>query len=75
MKVKHLQDKTTIELTASELQDWIKKVKQLNFMMDTIRETNDMYLSDVRKLETLSYRLPDLLGLEWSRDKGYIKSK
>ena len=25
MKVKHLKDKTTIELTASELQDWIKK--------------------------------------------------
>jgi hypothetical protein len=75
MKVKHLQDKTTIELTASELQDWIKRAKQLDWMLDTIRETNDMYLSDVNKLETIRYRLTDLLGLEWSRDKGYIKSK
>jgi hypothetical protein len=75
MKVKHLQDKTTIELTASELQDWIKRAKQLDWMLDTIRETNDMYLSDVNKLESIRYRLTDLLGLEWSRDKGYIKSK
>jgi hypothetical protein len=75
MKVKHLQDKTTIELTASELQDWIKRAKQLDWMLDTIRETNDMYLSDVNKLETIRYRLTDLLGLEWTRDKGYIKSK
>ena len=65
MKVKHLQDKTTIELTASELQDWIKRAKQLDLMLDTIRETNDMYLSDVNKLETIRYRLTDLLGLEW----------
>jgi len=75
MKVKHLKDKTTIELTASELQDWIKQAKQLDWMLDTIRETNDMYLSDVNKLENIRYRLTDLLGLEWSRDKGYIKSK
>ena len=75
MKVKHLQDKTTIELTASELQDWIKRAKQLDWMLDTIRETNDMYLPDVNKLESIRYRLTDLLGLEWSRDKGYIKSK
>jgi hypothetical protein len=75
MKVKHLQNKTTIELTASELQDWIKRAKQLDWMLDTIRETNDMYLSDVNKLETIRYRLTDLLGLEWTRDKGYIKSK
>ena len=75
MKVKHLQDKTTIELTASELQDWNKRAKQLDWMLDTIRETNDMYLSDVNKLESIRYRLTDLLGLEWSRDKGYIKSK
>jgi hypothetical protein len=34
-----------------------------------------MYLSDVNKLETIRYRLTDLLGLEWSIDKGYIKSK
>ena len=75
MKVKHLQNKTTIELTPSELQDWIKRAKQLDWMLDTIRETNDMYLSDVNKLETIRYRLTDLLGLEWSRDKGYVKSK
>ena len=75
MKVKHLKDKTTIELTASKLQDWIKRAKQLDWMLDTIRETNDMYLSDVNKLETIRYGLTDLLGLEWSRDKGYIKSK
>tara|TARA_Y100001938_G_C7805241_1_gene289114 strand:- start:156 stop:389 length:234 start_codon:yes stop_codon:yes gene_type:complete len=72
MKVKHTQTKTTIELTSNELHDWIKRTKEIDWMLDNIREMNDMYLSDVSNLESIKHRMVDLFGLEWDRDKGYF---
>ena len=74
MKVKHLKTKTTIELTPEELHDWISRVNTLENITDNIREMNDIYLSDVNKLNTIKYRLIDLLNLKWNRDTyRYIK--
>ena len=76
MKVKHLKTKTTIELTPLELHDWITNVNKISMMIDNIKEMNDIYLSDVSNLESLQYRLVDLLDLEWSREKyRYIKGE
>ena len=75
MKVKHTQTKTNIELTSNELHDWIKRTKEIDWMLDNIREMNDIYLSDVSNLESTKNRMVDLFGLEWDRDKGYVIGK
>ena len=68
MKVKHLKNKTTIELEPSEVEKYITCLNNLDSTVDTIKETQDMFLSDLGHLETLRWRLTDLLGLEWNRE-------
>ena len=72
MKVKHLKTETTIELTPIDLHDWIKNVRDIDMMLDNIKEMNDMYMSDIDNLERIKYRLTDLLNLERDGFK-YIK--
>ena len=74
MKVKHLKNKTTIELTAEELENYRKLTNDLDFMLTGLYESQDIWLSDVRNLDTLRWRLTELLGLKWNREKySYIK--
>ena len=74
MKVKHLKTKTTIELTAEELENYRKLTNDLDFMLTGLYESQDIWLSDVRNLDTLRWRLTELLGLKWNREKySYIK--
>ena len=68
MKVKHLKNQTTIELEPSEVEKYITCINNLDSTVDTIKETQDMFLSDLGHLETLRWRLADLLGLEWNRE-------
>ena len=68
MKVKHLKNKTTIELEPSEVEKYITCINNLDSTVDTIKETQDMFLSDLGHLETLRWRLANLLGLEWNRE-------
>ena len=68
MKVKHLKTKTVIELEPSEVEKYITCINNLDSTVDTIKETQDMFISDLGHLETLRWRLADLLGLEWDRD-------
>ena len=76
MKVKHLKTKTTIELTAEELENYRKLTNDLDHLLSGLYETQDIWLSDVRKLDTLRWRLPELLGLKWNREKySYIKEE
>ena len=51
MKVKHLKTKTTIELTPEEANNLIKRVHDIDQMADTIMECQDLWLSDVSKLQ------------------------
>jgi hypothetical protein len=66
MKVKHLKTKTTIELTPEELDKYRKLTNDLDSMLSSLFECQDIWLSDVRNLDTLKWRLTDLLGLKWS---------
>ena len=76
MKVKHLKTKTTIELEPSEVDTYITYVTQLDSTVGTLHDCQDMFISDLGKLETLRWRLTDLLGLEWDRDTHtYIKEE
>jgi uncharacterized protein YaaN involved in tellurite resistance len=74
MKVKHLKTKTTIELTPEELEKYRKLTNDLDSMLSSLFECQDIWLSDVRNLDTLKFRLTELLGLQWNREKySYIK--
>ena len=68
MKVKHLKTKTTIELTPEEANNLIKRVHDIDQMADTIMECQDLWLSDVSKLQKVKCDLIELLDLEWNRE-------
>jgi len=76
MKVKHLKTKTTIELSAEELENYRKLTNDLDSMLTGLYESQDIWLSDVRNLDTLRWKLTELLGLKWNRDTySYIKEE
>ena len=76
MKVKHLKTKTTIELTSEEIQDWTRYVNQIDMMLDNYSEMKDVFMSDVSNLDTIKFKLTQLLKLTWDRDTyGYIKEE
>ena len=68
MKTKHLKSKTTIELTPEEASNLIKRVHDIDNMADTIMECQDLWLSDVSKLQKVKCDLIELLDLEWNRE-------
>jgi len=68
MKVKHLKTKTVIELTSSELDKYAECLKQLDSATSTLHECGECWLSDLNNLDTLEWRLRDLLGLEFDRE-------
>ena len=76
MKVKHLKTKTTIELTPEELEKYRNLTNDLDHLLSGLYESQDIWLSDVRNLDTLRWRLTELLGLKWNRDTySYIKEE
>ena len=76
MNIKHLKTKVTIELSTEEYTVYIKQVNKLDAIITGLTEFHDLYVSDLGRLDTLRWRLTDLLGLEWNRDKHrYIKGE
>lgn len=69
MKAKILKNKVVIETTREDYNDLVKRINELNRIISTIHEINDLYLSDVTTLEKLQYQVVDLLDLGWSSDK------
>jgi hypothetical protein len=76
MNIKHLKTKVTIELSLEEYTIYTKQVNKLDGIVSGLTEFHDLYVSDLGRLETLRWRLTDLLGLKWDRDKHrYIKEE
>jgi hypothetical protein len=74
MKTKILKNEVTIELTTSEYDDMFKYINKLSSMLSTLHETNDLWLSDVHKLDSLQYALVKLLDAKWdSGSYRYVK--
>ena len=74
MRIKHLKTKVTIELSPEEYTMYIWQVNKLDNIVSGLNEFHDLYVSDLGRLETLRWRLTDLLGLEWNSEKHrYIK--
>jgi len=74
MKTKILKNKTTIEMTNSEYDDLFKFINKLDSMLNTLHETNDLWLSDVHNLSSLKWELTKLLDAEWNpKTYRYVK--
>ena len=73
MIIKHLKNKTTIELSSEELDRYIKSINDLDNTLSTLTECQDMFLSDLRELDTLRFRLTEVFGLV-RKDYRYVKA-
>jgi len=74
MKVKHLKTKVSIDMSVSEYDTLFKHINKIDSMLNTLHETNDLWLSDVHNLSSLRYELVELLDAEWdSNTYRYIK--
>ena len=68
MKTKILKSKVVIETSKEDYYDLVNRINQLNGILNTVHEINDIYLSDITTLEKLRYEVVDLLDLGWSSD-------
>ena len=66
MKVKHLKTKVVIDMSVSEYDTLFKYIGKLDSMLNTLHETNDLWLSDVHNLSSLRWELTQLLDAEWN---------
>lgn len=74
MKVKQLKTKVSIDMSVSEYDTLFKYINKIDSMLNTLHETNDLWLSDVHNLSSLRYELVELLDAEWdSNTYRYVK--
>ena len=74
MKVKQLKTKVSIDMSVSEYDTLFKYINKIDSMLNTLHETNDLWLSDVHNLSSLRYELVELLDAEWdSSTYRYVK--
>ena len=74
MKIKHLKTKVGIDMSVSEYDTLFKYIGKLESMLNTLHETNDLWLSDVHNLSSLKWELVQLLDAEWNPDTyRYVK--
>ena len=74
MKTKILKSKVTIEMSNEEYDKILKSLNRLDDILGTLFETQDLWMSDVKDLETLKWDLRNILNATWDSDKyKYIK--
>ena len=74
MKTKILKSKVTIEMNNEEYDTMFKYIDKLRSMLNTLHETNDLWLSDVHNLSSLKWELVEMLDAEWdSSTYRYVK--
>lgn len=74
MKTKILKSKVVIDMSVSEYDTMFKYIDKLGSMLDTLHETNDLWLSDVHSLSSLKWELIEMLDAEWNTDTyRYVK--
>lgn len=74
MNIKILKSKVTIDMDNSEYDTLFKYIGKLDCMLNTLHETNDLWLSDIHNLSGLKWELVQMLDAEWDTDSyRYIK--
>ena len=57
-----------IKISEARYYDLINRVNSLDRILDSIREINDIYLSDLNTLDTIKYKFVSALDLDWNSD-------
>jgi hypothetical protein len=74
MKTKILKSKVVIDMSVSEYDTLFKYIGKLESMLNTLHETNDLWLSDVHNLSSLKWELVEMLDAEYdSSTYRYVK--
>ena len=74
MQTKILKNKTTIEMDNEDYDKILKSLNRLDDILGTLFETQDLWMSDVKDLDTLKWYLRNILNATWDSDKyKYIK--
>jgi hypothetical protein len=74
MKTKILKNKITIEMNNEDYDKILKSLNRLDNILGTLFETQDLWMSDVKDLDTLKWDLRNILDAEWSSENyRYIK--
>ena len=74
MKIKILKSKVVVDMSVSEYDTMFKYIGKLDMMLNTLHETNDLWLSDVHNLSSLKWELIEMLDAEWNPDTyRYVK--
>jgi len=74
MKTKILKSKVVIDMSVSEYDTLFKYIGKLESMLNTLHETNDLWLSDVHNSSSLKWELVEMLDAEWNPDTyRYVK--
>ena len=74
MKTKILKNKITIEMNNEDYDKTLKSLNRLDDILGTLFETQDLWMSDVKDLDTLKWDLRNILDAEWSSENyRYIK--
>ena len=74
MKTKILKNKITIEMNNEDYDNTLKSLNRLDDILGTLFETQDLWMSDVKDLDTLKWDLRNMLDAEWSSENyRYIK--
>jgi hypothetical protein len=74
MKTKILKSKVVIDMSVSEYDTLFKYIGKLESMLNTLHETNDLWLSDVHNLNSLKWELVEMLDAEYdSSTYRYVK--
>ena len=58
----------TIKISEAKYYDLINRVNSLDRILESVREMNDMYLSDLSELDTIHIKFVDALDLKWNRN-------
>lgn len=65
---KKKQPMRTIKITEAQYYDLINQINKLDRILDSIREVNDIYLSDLNTLGDIKWDLTKVLNLKWNSD-------
>lgn len=62
------QPTKTIQLTEEQYRDLVKSINKIGDIVDSIKEMNDIYLSDLNTLDTIKYKFVHALDLNWNSE-------
>lgn len=68
MNIKHNKTNTIIKMTKDEETKCIERINDLDSSVTTMIEAQDMWLSDLHKLEGLKYELINMFDLVWNKE-------